>query len=188
MAGGDSVFYAPRVIIRNSDPWSCSDTSNGPVLSMMIRKKPGGWFIFQDRNTDSIKFKSNAVLNESWICRTLPDNGRLMAKVTEEWGIPLAQNCQVLLDAGVTKFPATVSIKINPNPVSTLSVIDIGQVFSSSGSVFYLFDTMGRIVKNGSFKGKTFVFNRSGISAGYYLLRIKHDNGGFAGQIKLMID
>jgi len=82
VTGSDSVFYAPRVILRSPDPYGCSDTSNGPVLGMVIRKAADGWFIFLDRNTDSVKFKANALLNESWLCKTLPANGQLMAKIT----------------------------------------------------------------------------------------------------------
>ena len=444
--GTDSAFYAPRVIIRNlSSPWACADTSNGPVLSMMIRKRPDGWFVFQDRNTDSIKFKSNANLNESWVCRPLPFNGLLKAKVTdirtdsvidtvdqvkeitfnaeylngtvyphiingvkirlskhygftktidwnlfpndtlgwylkgkgspkiglqdftvaecydyqpgdifhittsisrlgvtvfyktiktilsrinlgsdtvvyiseickvktvshpppnvtkwmdtitetiiyddyeltskinripdqftptygthrtasryykmeagfnghpskvvalddycmngcwmeycgetnytqenfakglgryyywhneinggsvdnqeeslvyykkgdEEWGTPLAQNCQVLLGVEAKISPASMKITINPNPIRTIALIDSGQPRTSATSFYTLFDMMGRLVKTGICNGVEFIFDRSGIGSGCYLLKLTDEKGGNARQTKMMIN
>ena len=79
----DSLFHAPAVIIRNAVPWDCSDTNNGPVLSRMIRKKADGWFTFLNINGDSIRFKSNSALNESWTCLTLPGNIAIKATITD---------------------------------------------------------------------------------------------------------
>jgi hypothetical protein len=80
--GADSTYYSFRAIRRNPDTFDCSDTSQGPVLSRVMREKPDGTFIFLDRNTDSLVFKTQAALNGTWVVRTLPSNRYIEAKVT----------------------------------------------------------------------------------------------------------
>jgi hypothetical protein len=80
--GADSVYYSFRAIRRNADQFSCSDTNQGPVLSMVMREKPDGTFIFLDRNTDSLVFKTQAALNGTWTIKYLPSNRYVEARVT----------------------------------------------------------------------------------------------------------
>ncbi|MDP1623100.1 MAG: T9SS type A sorting domain-containing protein [Bacteroidales bacterium] len=81
--GSDSIYYSFRTIRRNPVPNECSDTNQGPVLSRVILQKPDGTFLFLNMNTDSIRFRTQALLNETWTVCTLPSNKYIEAKVTD---------------------------------------------------------------------------------------------------------
>jgi len=76
--GQDSIFYSFSTIHTGGN---CASTDLGLLLSLVVRKKPDGWFVFLDRNADSIKFNTQAGLNQSFICRTISGNRTVEGKV-----------------------------------------------------------------------------------------------------------
>lgn len=83
MQGPDSVFYAPRTIIRNPNKYLCSDTNNGPVLSMIVLRNVNGWYRFITLNGDTAKINPDATLNETWTVMPLSGNILMKARVTD---------------------------------------------------------------------------------------------------------
>jgi len=81
LASGDTVFISYNAI-RDSLSGFCLDTTNGSVLGRKVIKTHDGWFYFFNYRKDTLRIKSNAIMNETWQFASLPDNGYLQAKVT----------------------------------------------------------------------------------------------------------
>jgi hypothetical protein len=81
----DTIFISYRAIrdTANDEYWGiCSDTTNGSILGRKIYKKSDGTFFFFNRNNDTVRILSTAVLNQSWKFCKLPGNQYIEAKVT----------------------------------------------------------------------------------------------------------
>jgi hypothetical protein len=81
MPNGDTLFISYRTI-RDTAVWTCADTTQGSVLGRKIIRTGTGWFYFFNRNNDTLKLKTQAVLNESWKFCQLAGGSYVQASVT----------------------------------------------------------------------------------------------------------
>ena len=79
--GNDSVFVSFYSFHQGSGT-NCYDTSNGTILGKRILKKDNGWFLFCNRNWDTLFINTQGTTGQSWKFCNLPANGSLRATVT----------------------------------------------------------------------------------------------------------
>ena len=77
----DTVFLSYRTI-RPFNVNGCYDTTNGSILGRRIFKKHDGTFCFFNWNKDTLRIRTQAVLNDTWKFCDLPGGSRIDARVT----------------------------------------------------------------------------------------------------------
>lgn len=132
LGNGDTLFHSYRAI-RDSSVYSfiCRDTTNGDALGREIYKLHDGWFLFFNKQYDTIRINTQAALNESWRYCTLPgtDFSYLQATVT---GIVTDSVCGTTDLVKVISFQAKNASGINIPGIFNQKSIRLSQHFGLS--------------------------------------------------------
>jgi hypothetical protein len=77
----DSVFYFFKNI-QHTENYDCSYVDGDSWLGKKVIIQPSGMNIFFNKKMDTIKIKTNAILDEEWTFFNLPDSISIIAKIT----------------------------------------------------------------------------------------------------------
>ena len=81
-----------------------------------------------------------------------------------------------------------IKCKVSNNPMLSQAVVQLLNAPLSTKGIFELIDTQGHLVQNQSFGGNTFVIERLNMAAGFYVIRIKTDDGKFGTEKLVVVD
>jgi hypothetical protein len=104
----------------------------------------------------------------------------------ETWGTPLAPDCSALLPVEIIANAVGPVLNINPNPVETQTEISL-EGCNQSGLRYILYNSLGEQVCVSGIHSYPFIFNRSGLPGGIYVLTVIDDNNSILAIKKLML-
>jgi len=107
-------------------------------------------------------------------------------KGSETWGTPLASSCSELLPVEETATKVVPDLKVNPNPVETQAEISL-KGFKQSGLRYILYNGLGQEIDVREIHSDPFIFNRSGLPGGLYLITIVDDKNSVLARKKMML-
>jgi len=91
----------------------------------------------------------------------------------------------IILDTENPDLPQAMLIKVYPNPLQQSAQFDLGEIEINRGQ-FDLYSSSGQLIRQHSFTGNQFTFERKNLAAGFYFFSIK-DQGKLIGQGKLIV-
>jgi hypothetical protein len=107
-------------------------------------------------------------------------------KGSETWGTPLAPNCSALLPVETLANAVVPFFNINPNPVETQAEISL-EGFKQSGLRYSLYNSLGQQVCIREVHSNPFIFNRSGLPGGLYIIYVIDDSNSILAIKKIML-
>jgi hypothetical protein len=109
-----------------------------------------------------------------------------LKKGSEIWGIPVASDCNTLVAVDETPAGINTRIRVVPNPVNTRAEIQVEGVSVNTSLQAALFDHTGRMLYSSNMIGGSLTFDRTGIAAGLYILRISGE--GINATTKIVLE
>lgn len=152
-------------VINNGDV-SCDTWINGAVVS-----GNGGQFCIANNfiNTDQISGNID-------ICDNTPGGfgDQNMGTISGSVTTCAAGPCGSCVQPGFAEYYQPSSVSVNPHPVNTISTFEfeLPQMNDGSESDFIVTDVSGRVVKQITFSGNKFSFDRAGMESGVYLYSV----------------
>jgi len=107
-------------------------------------------------------------------------------KGSEIWGTPIAPNCLTLVPVEEKTKPVIPDLRINPNPMETVAEISL-EGFKQSGLHYILYNSFGQQVCVREVHSNPFIFNRSGLPGGLYVITVIDDNNSILAIKKIML-
>ncbi|HSN50664.1 MAG TPA: T9SS type A sorting domain-containing protein, partial [Bacteroidales bacterium] len=105
-------------------------------------------------------------------------------KGEEEWGIPLAASCTLIVP--VNEKVNTPRVTIFPGPVVSSATLNIRGTQEKEQFTLALLDISGRVMKEYSFSGSSFHFDRNNLSSGIYFVRISGNSGNIVQTVRVV--
>lgn len=107
-------------------------------------------------------------------------------KGNEFWGTPLATNCNELLPVTESTGMLISNLKINPNPVENVAVLSY-EGFSQGGLHYVLYDEFGQQIRIQNMNSNPFIFDRSGLQNGLYVISLFDDKNSILLRKKIIV-
>jgi hypothetical protein len=98
-------------------------------------------------------------------------------KGTETWGTPVTTTCNTLVPVDDKLLLPEVHVLVFPNPITSRSTISLINLDLSSHPEIFMMDLYGRIVFHTLVQKSEVVFDRQGVPAGIYILRVTSNDG-----------
>jgi hypothetical protein len=108
-------------------------------------------------------------------------------KGTETWGTPLASTCSELLPVKETAKSTIPDITVVPNPVETKAEISLEGIIQN-GLHYLLVNSLSQPVLSGEIHSTHFIFARSGLPAGIYIMTVYDDKNTIIARKKIILE
>jgi hypothetical protein len=108
-------------------------------------------------------------------------------KGSETWGTPLAPNCSALVPVEETEKSIVPDILVIPNPVETVAEISL-EGLRQSDLKYILVNSFGQQVLSGEIHSVHFIFNRSGMPGGLYIMTVLDDKSTVLARTKIILE
>jgi len=91
----------------------------------------------------------------------------------------------IILDTENPELPLANQIKVYPNPFQESARFELGGL-NINNAQFELYSSSGQLIRQHTFQGNSFTFQRDELPAGFYFFRIQHQ-GQLMGQGKVIV-
>ena len=109
-------------------------------------------------------------------------------KGNETWGTPVSTDCHTLVGVEPAPSSAERKIRIVPNPFSNRTEIEIPWLQGGEDADLTVYNDMGRKIFHQKITSSPYVFMRTNLPSGVYLLVVSSQNGRIIQTVKLLAE
>ncbi len=105
-------------------------------------------------------------------------------KGTEEWGLPVAESCSILLGEAEVPAPETI---IYPNPVTGKAEIHLPDRSFTLPVTLFVYSLSGQMIRRETIHTPTYIWERDRIKAGMYLMILQDAKKMILSEFKVIL-